>query len=613
MGLLVAGTAIMAQSSILKIENTIEIPSTKEFKGETSTKAEALINYQKSTPLWSNDCSSASSFVFSNTSTPSTDWIIESDPAFIEVAALSPMGSTTASNGYLLVSSNAVAGNADGNNTPVVAIARVYDTLDLSNYPNAVLTFSSNFRWWHEDRVVRVSGDNGANWTDFEISNTGNSPAYVGTTDHQNTLNPTKEVLDISSVAGGQSQVLIEFKYDDNDIWAWYWAIDDIAVYEKAGNDLKVNQYFATDLNTNVEYAIVPLTQVIPMSFGLEIENMGVNDITNVGFSYDINDGSGSVASGSNITSPIISVSGAIDSVFETSSFTPAALGIYTYTLTAVSDSIDEDATNNPAMTDSLEVSTYVWAVDNGTLEGSYSQLIDADSTEVFKVGNMFVIQNDAMLYSLDIEIASTNQGVSSTVFGEIWKFDGSNWGLLETSIDKTLTSSDNGEWVNVKFEQGVNLSSGDNIIAFAGHYGGDNTERVSFARGGKDGSVRLGLSDGTVNGFSGNNAPPHVRLNLEDYGVSINENLSVLSLAQNTPNPAVNSTVITYSLQNNASVNLVITDMNGKVVKTISQDNQVKGVHTFNVNTANLASGVYQYTLTGAGSSITKSMVVAK
>ncbi len=613
MGLLIAGSAITAQSSMLKQNQTIDFPASKHFKGEARKGVKPNFNQQKSTPLWSNDCSDASTFVFTNTSTPSLDWSIETDPASIPVSELTPMGSQTASNGYLFISSDAVAGNADGNNTPVVAVARVYDTLDLSAYPNAILTFSSNYRWWHEDRTVRVSGDNGANWTDFEISNTANSPGYVGTTDHQNTLNPTIEVFDISSVAGGQSQVLIEFVYDDNDIWAWYWAIDDIAVYEKAGNDLRVNQYFATDLSVDYEYAIVPLTQVTPMMFGLEIENMGVNDITNVGFSFDINDGTSSVASGSNVTTPITSLSGAIDSVFETTSYTPTAIGTYTYTLTAVSDSVDEDATNNPTMTGSLEVSSSVWAVDDGSLDGSYSQLFDADSTEVFKVGNTFFIQNDATLFSLDIQIAGTNQAVNSEVFGEIWKFDGTNWTQLVTSISKTVTSADNGEWINVRFSQGVDLSSGDQVIAFAGHYGGSITERVSFARGGKDGTVRLGMSDGSINGFSGNNAPPHVRMNFTDYGVGIEENISDISLSQNTPNPAVNNTVIRYSLQNNASVNLVITDLNGKVVRTISQKNQVKGVHTFNVNTANLANGVYQYTLTGAGSSITKSMVVAK
>ncbi len=608
MGMLIAGSAISAQSNLLKINQTIDLPLTKKIEGEATKVKTPILNLQKSTPLWSNDCSDASTFTFTNTSTPSVDWAIETDPAAIPVSVLAPMGSQTAANGYLFISSDAVPGNADGNNTPVVATARVNNTLDLSATPNAILTFASNFRWWHEDRTVRVSGDNGASWTDFEISNTASSPA-----DGQNTLNPTISVIDISAVAGGQSQVLIEFVYDDNDIWAWYWAIDDIAVFEKPNNDIKVKQYFATNLNNDVEYAKVPLAQVTPMSFGLEIENLGVNDITNVGFAYDINDGSSSVASASNITSPITSVSGAIDSVFETTSYTPTALGTYTYTLTAVSDSVDDDPTNNPVMNGALEVTTNIWAVDDGSLEGSYSQLFDVDSTAVFKVGNMFVVQADAIIYSLDIEIAGTNQGVNSNIFGEIWSFDGSTWSQVSATLDKTLTSNDNGTWVNVRFDQGVNVASGDNIIAFAGHYGGDNTERVSFARGGKDGSVRLGLADGTVNGFSGDNPPPHVRLNFENYGVNIEENIEVISLNQNMPNPAVNNTVITYSLQNNADVNLVITDLNGKVVKTISQNNQVKGLHTFNVNVSNLANGVYQYTLSGAGSSITKSMVVAK
>ena len=41
---------------------------------------------------------------------------------------------------------------------------------------------------------------------------------------------------DISSVAGGQSEVLIQFYYNDNDIWAWFWAVDDIAISELPDN-----------------------------------------------------------------------------------------------------------------------------------------------------------------------------------------------------------------------------------------------------------------------------------------------------------------------------------------------------------------------------------------
>lgn len=588
--------------------NDIQVPVQKHTTGTQKAKKTSL-SVAKSTPIWTNDCSDINDFVLTNTSQPSLDWHVEMDPASIPVTALAPMGSLTASNGYLFINSDGIVGNADGNGTPVNATVRIADTLDLTNHSDVVLTFASNFRWWQEARTVRVSGDNGSTWTDFEISNTSASPESG-----QNTDNPTIEKIDITAVAGGQSQVLIEFVYFDNDFWAWYWAIDDIAVLEKNDNDLEVNNYFATDINNDFEYSMVPLNQVTPMSFGLQIENIGVNDLTGAGFSYDINDGSSSVASGANVSNPITSMAGATDSVFETTSFTPSGLGIYTYTLTAVSDSIDNDLTNDMA-SGSLEVTTDVWAVDDGSDEGSWSQLFDDDSTAEFKVGNNFLIQQADTIWSLDIEISNNNLGTTSDVFGEIWLFDGVSWGLVDVALAITLSPSDNGQWVNVDFAGGVPVSAGDNLVAFAGHYGGSNTERVSFVRGGKPGSVRLGLTDGTINGFAGDNAPVHVRLNFDrmSNNVGIEENNSLVNLAQNMPNPAKENTVIAYTLEANSDVVLKITDVNGRVISTITESNKAKGEHVINVNTTEMAQGVYQYTLITKAGSATKSMVVVK
>jgi hypothetical protein len=57
----------------------------------------------------------------------------------------------------------------------------------------------------------------------------------------QSAGNPVYESIDISAVAGNQAQVLIQFYYNDNDYWAWYWAVDDVRINEIDDFDAELN------------------------------------------------------------------------------------------------------------------------------------------------------------------------------------------------------------------------------------------------------------------------------------------------------------------------------------------------------------------------------------
>ena len=61
----------------------------------------------KGATLWSDDCSSLAGWTLTQAGNQPVDWAIETDPAAIPVSALSPMGSATASNGYMFISSDA--------------------------------------------------------------------------------------------------------------------------------------------------------------------------------------------------------------------------------------------------------------------------------------------------------------------------------------------------------------------------------------------------------------------------------------------------------------------------------------------------------------------------
>lgn len=92
--------------------------------------------------------------------------------------------------------------------------------------------------------------------------------------------------------------------------------------------------------------------------------------------------------------------------------------------------------------------------------------------------------------------------------------------------------------------------------------------------------------------------------------GVGINEADGTLGVGQNYPNPATGNTEIPYELKNNSVVTLSIVDVAGHEVMS-QKENGAKGRNTFKVNTANLAAGVYYYTVATPEGSATRKMIV--
>ena len=88
---------------------------------------------------------------------------------------------------------------------------------------------------------------------------------------------------------------------------------------------------------------------------------------------------------------------------------------------------------------------------------------------------------------------------------------------------------------------------------------------------------------------------------------------LSSARLEQNSPNPSKTSTIIRYYLPNEfSSASVVISDMKGKIIKNISL--KAKGAGQINLNTVQLTSGTYSYSLLADGKQIdSRLMIVGK
>jgi len=94
--------------------------------------------------------------------------------------------------------------------------------------------------------------------------------------------------------------------------------------------------------------------------------------------------------------------------------------------------------------------------------------------------------------------------------------------------------------------------------------------------------------------------------------GVPVGTEMKSGKLEQNVPNPATNTTVINYSIpENGSNAEILITDIQGRLVKTFKVGT---GKGQINIESGNLAPGVYNYTLNINRMKVdTKQMVISK
>ncbi|GAB5409171.1 MAG: hypothetical protein BalsKO_15360 [Balneolaceae bacterium] len=84
-------------------------------------------------------------------------------------------------------------------------------------------------------------------------------------------------------------------------------------------------------------------------------------------------------------------------------------------------------------------------------------------------------------------------------------------------------------------------------------------------------------------------------------------------SLAQNYPNPFNPNTQISFSLNKRGFTSLVVFDIYGRKVSTLASTFFSEGNHSLNFNAESLSSGIYFYTLTVEGKSISRQMMLIK
>ena len=107
------------------------------------------------------------------------------------------------------------------------------------------------------------------------------------------------------------------------------------------------------------------------------------------------------------------------------------------------------------------------------------------------------------------------------------------------------------------------------------------------------------------------------IRAIVGTYGVDVSEgnvpNRYSFKLFQNIPNPVKSRTTISFVLPRTERVQLTLYDVTGRAVRTLLDRTVTKGVHSVNLNTNGLRSGIYFYELRTRDRVKTRKMIILK
>jgi hypothetical protein len=90
-------------------------------------------------------------------------------------------------------------------------------------------------------------------------------------------------------------------------------------------------------------------------------------------------------------------------------------------------------------------------------------------------------------------------------------------------------------------------------------------------------------------------------------------EIITEYSLSQNYPNPFNSSTIIEYALPKEGFVSIKLYDITGRLVKQLVNEQKPSGRHKTTIESGNLASGIYIYSLRVNDININKKLVILK
>tara|TARA_B100000768_G_scaffold179942_2_gene198742 strand:+ start:761 stop:2731 length:1971 start_codon:yes stop_codon:yes gene_type:complete len=554
-----------------------------------------------------------------------------------DFSAASPLNSTTAANGLLIVDSDLFGADANYDAAWIEnSWAQTANSIDCSSLEFVSISLETRYRCWDngasddsEKCLIEISRD-GVNWPNIEtfaeIDGTvdyGDGelvasrwevfPGY-GTGDGSD--NPSLVEFDITSAAGGQEQIWVRFRWAGT--WGYSWEIDDIQMYETPGNDLRIDNYVSyTDYFTTGTYeaGVFAAGQLSELQAAAKVYNVGYLDQEGSTLALDVN--------GNEVgASDPITISYQTDDTLRVV-YDMSEVGTYDLTYAVSATNEDENPENNTT-TQSFEVSNLHYGRDNGTMNAAFP----GEATDDFIALAPYDIFEDVTVYAIDVAIvAGSDDG--TPVIAHL--FDGADdnyiteqyGGLFASTAELDLAaqySNDGTEdevvWYTLVLEEPAQLAAGSVIGAGFEHYGGSSVQIWESQYAYDNTCFVYGpFGAGSAYDWYYTNETPMVRLNLNPDAtntVSVKEvDASNFQLYPLAPNPANASTRLQYRLDQNADVALEVRDIAGKLVTQITRGTQAPGYHSITLDVTQYNAGVYMTTLVVNGARATERLLV--
>ena len=540
------------------------------------------------TVIWSEDFSSGFPSGWSSSSTntvggiATAPWVWSTDGSWgywNSNQGNSPaagISSTTASNGFLISdpdSANHTAyGQPSGTTYQYINSQFTTSAINTIGYPAVTLEFEQLFRFNNNlNLVVSVSNDS-ISWTDYFVQGS--------ITNNTQSANPETVSLNISSVAGNQTNVYVKVSWEAR---VYYWMIDDMRIIETPNNLVTMSDevtggwWKAYQLAGGIgcDYTFNPLSQVSSNPYSIEavLTNNG-SAPQNMTLHAEVTDAIGNIVHTSTSNSVYLSTSQQ-DTFMINQPFSPTTIGLYTISMWGVGDSAYTDTTIRETV-----VTDYLYGKDLNNYQGWYDV---ATAVRQNHITSYMDIYSPIELTAVDVYIADWSVP-GAEVYGILYENDPSSTTpiYITQTDDYTITPADRDNWVTINFDPPVPLFAGTGYeIGIGGYQHPSDSVGVGYS----------GIALGTENSLydeigtspNSNGTPtwyyitrnPMIRMNFEPPAVSSIIDEEFDKLFKIYPNPSDGKLFLVSSTEFSSNDLFSVKDILGKNVFETNFTNQ--------------------------------------
>ncbi|MCX6232584.1 MAG: T9SS type A sorting domain-containing protein [Bacteroidetes bacterium] len=394
--------------------------------------------------------------------------------------------------------------------------------------------------------------------------------------------------------------------------------VDDIFI-----GDMPLNNLTADRITLHDGYTKVPTGLGMPMYYDADISNFGVNTQTHVKLhAVVIGTGIDSTSIDTTISPNTGITDWSINNYFYTPPTTQGIFKVSSYLSSDLLPRVSLDTFNINVVCNTCDYSR-----DNNTYTGSRWAGSTGTTADPFTAVNRFQVKQDRPAYGIKCAVGIGTK-VGSKIKAVLYKyFAGSNSRtIVAQSNNYYITAADipasapmnNPPLISLAFTSSYQIQTDSLYFAGIQVYGGTDTVTIATDDTGIPQWEQTSLYfDPTANTWYiwnyGNVDASIIRLSF-DPSISVNEvRNSSINLFSCMPNPASSSTKISYELKTNDKVNIIITDIMGRVVRNINQGTQNKGNYNLDIDLNSLTSGTYFCTIKTSTDKATEKLFIVK